>query len=1608
MTMVSVTKRQAADVAQTTRKSARAKRAKKEEEDQKKEIRLPGKRAGYEFYEFVSEEKALEGTKDPAGRDQRLLKGFTIEDANGAPLSLDTFEIHDEVFLSGCIHPYDPRKRALSLVNRGAKKDGEEAQGMHVSRIGPCTSWRIANYGRTDEEDARIVVETKLAKYVLDRPDSKYRKVHHPFFEQANICKAVYSALSKKTKERHQRSQGEWETTVLTHESDSYEAVVGQIAMAKLTCTGGSNAMTSVNLSGRLIKSQLRLLMPFKQMTKADFNALPFFKELSAHMKSSSLNGILRSQAIPTNASIRIADDPGAPAAGDPSEDAQEDARMDLDMALAQRLQAEEEMRYVGKKQKDKGKEYLRMELKELADDYPVPKMYVKPAEEMDELLMADAEVMGADEAYLPRYTLSDFSIYNQDGFITTLELLPMMNFEADLEIYASGVMNEESQENFTEGGISLRSGTGSSGGGQGGAGGAGGATDDEETESEDEEPVQGIRIMTSDIKQLTVSSMCDLIFVSIRTSAAHYKLMSPSENYAPWFFTLIKVARVATHIVEMVAEASRAASVSFDKVVRSIQKLDKNHDCYISSGKEKVERYLTVHGQVIISQLAAHHKATVKKCALVGQIEQKMAACVHSKLYVSQKKYLTKKNPMMNVDFVKPKQMMSTVTKGVKEVWLDAFGKRNQLYRKMREGEKCGKCKHCTQPHLKKACITTRAKWVAEGNPYGFDPSDEDDQDENEAQQMAQAEKEEEEGKKGKNEVAKRDPFWLGQYDPAKEFAFTKWRGKPKEDKKQRKGYEEALFGTHFVGLNDAVLLQKTNGAENLSKAELVNEGRTSHMAGVVQALWEDAKGKKFVRVWQLGDGFDTVIHDEASLWELFLIPECVTKPLDAIVGKLDVLDDNTKFDIKSTTEKILSMKDEEKHFYRRTWEPKRGLFGLIPEMKFGQLDDPTKPSELPVQYAENDYVYVESSALPWKKLADIKRLWKGSGNYGVHAYHVCQFIESTGKGKSRKATVRRFYRPEDVDAVLNAKNKNMESDLAYSSPVWEVYYSEDVATVSYESLVGKCSVCNASKDRFIPNVFTCSKTWDSKKKTLSKCELDFKTKDDVYVAATETPPPVAKKLSGLDIFAGCGGLTEGMHQADAVDTKWAIEFDKAAAESFKINHPDAFVYSHNCNTLLLCCAQKAGMEEYLATVDDKAYREAQAFDKKELSTLPLPEEVDFICGGPPCQGYSGMNRFGKSVWSSVQNDMVLGFLSWADLYRPKYFLLENVRNFVKHNRGKTFKLVVRTLVELGYQVRFGVVNAGNYGVSQSRKRMFIWGAAPGVELPEWPMPTHVFNSNQLNTDFNLLYVPYTNKNLEQSQYRVYEDGANAPLRAVTVWDTIGDLPPIENGEENIERLYPEGDPVSSFQQMIRGTAVKLTDHICKEMNFLNYTRCTLIPKNQPEHDWHHLEELVKMDSDTYKFVIDKKGDNHGTLVPLCLPKDQEYNIEVKNKDGTPKLDENGKVVMKRMNDKNHAWQGLYGRVDKHGHFPTAITDPCPMGKVGTVFHPEQDRIVSVRECARTQGFPDHFQFYGGVNNKHRQVGNAVPPPLAKQLGLQLKKAYAKSATVTKGKSQT
>ncbi|KAJ8369806.1 hypothetical protein SKAU_G00098340 [Synaphobranchus kaupii] len=386
----------------------------------------------------------------------------------------------------------------------------------------------------------------------------------------------------------------------------------------------------------------------------------------------------------------------------------------------------------------------------------------------------------------------------------------------------------------------------------------------------------------------------------------------------------------------------------------------------------------------------------------------------------------------------------------------------------------------------------------------------------------------------------------------------------------------------------------------------------------------------------------------------------------------------------------------------------------------------------------------------------------------------------------------------------------------------------------------------------------------------------------------------------------------------------------------------------------------------------------------------LPQKGDVEMLCGGPPCQGFSGMNRFNSRTYSKFKNSLVVSYLSYCDYYRPKFFLLENVRNFVSFKRSMVLKLTLRCLVRMGYQCTFGVLQAGQYGVAQTRRRAIILAAAPGEKLPRYPEPLHVFAPRACS-----LSVVVDEKRYVSNVTR----GNGGVYRTITVRDTMSDLPEIRNGASALEISY-NGEPQSWFQRQIRGAQYQpiLRDHICKDMSALVAARMRHVPL-APGSDWRDLPniEVRLRDGTTTKKLrythSDKKNGRSvsGALRGVCAcaggkpcdPADRQFNTLIP-------------WCLPHTGNRHNHWAGLYGRLEWDGFFSTTVTNPEPMGKQGRVLHPEQHRVVSVRECARSQGFPDTYRFFGNILDKHRQVGNAVPPPLSRAIGLEIKRCVA------------
>ncbi|KAB0791577.1 hypothetical protein PPYR_03377 [Photinus pyralis] len=583
----------------------------------------------------------------------------------------------------------------------------------------------------------------------------------------------------------------------------------------------------------------------------------------------------------------------------------------------------------------------------------------------------------------------------------------------------------------------------------------------------------------------------------------------------------------------------------------------------------------------------------------------------------------------------------------------------------------------------------------------------------------------------------------------------------------------------------------------------------------------------------------------------------------------------------------------------------------------------------------------------------------------------------------------VRKFYRPE---------NTQEGHFLSYRKDLNLVYWSHEERTINFNLVTGKCylaygpalDVPVAEWSAAGPYRFYFTESYDAKTQkigdvpaqatrigSLGKGKGKGKGKSSQAEQKPKDIPPqweTTRKLKSMDVFAGCGGLSEGLHQVKIAETKWAIEKEPAAARAFKLNNPDAIVYTEDCNELL-----RIVMSENEDEVDGKR--------------LPKKGDVELLVGGPPCQGFSGMNRFNAGQYSLFKNSLIVSYLSFCDYYRPAYFILENVRNFVSFKRSMVLKLTLRCLLAIGYQVTFGVVQAGHYGIPQTRRRLIIMAAAPGFVLPRFPEPQHVFSKKGCQ-----LSVPVDNFK--------YHTGvkwtAAAPYRTITVRDSMADLPDIKNGS-NVKEMPYDTEANSHFQRMMRAGDPNglVSDHICKEMAPIVEARMAQIPIFSGA-DWRDLPNIqLKLSDGTYTNKLkypyrskkQKKNDPPRGVCACastgpCDPTDRQINTIIP-------------WCLPHTADRHNNWSGLYGRLDWDGFFSTTVTNPEPMGKQGRVLHPEQHRVVSVRECARSQGFPDRYQFYGNILDKHRQVGNAVPPPLGASIGREIQKALAATMNI-------
>ncbi|KAK7829396.1 dna (cytosine-5)-methyltransferase 3, partial [Quercus suber] len=479
-------------------------------------------------------------------------------------------------------------------------------------------------------------------------------------------------------------------------------------------------------------------------------------------------------------------------------------------------------------------------------------------------------------------------------------------------------------------------------------------------------------------------------------------------------------------------------------------------------------------------------------------------------------------------------------------------------------------------------------------------------------------------------------------------------------------------------------------------------------------------------------------------------------------------------------------------------------------------------------------------------------------------------------------------------------------------------------------------------------------------------ECDMNGTEQEEVFKVRDHSKTEVTL----LDLYSGCGAMSTGLCLGANLFglhlvTRWAVDLNRYACESLRLNHPET-----ECKALMLVYPWQ--IRNCVKTIKEfvtNGYRS---------KILPLPGDVDVICGGPPCQGISGFNRFRnkENPLDDDKNKQLIVYMNLVQHLKPRYVLMENVVDLVKFANGFLGRYALGRLIGMNYQVRMGMMAAGAYGLPQFRMRVFLWGAQPTENLPQFPLPTHdVVVRGVIPLEFEKNTV-------------AHDEGHNLKLEEkLLLKDAISDLPAVENNECRDEMPYSE-PPQTEFQKLIR----------------LGRDELLGLPKQEPLECVLYDHRPLALNNDDYERVCEipqKKGANFRDLPGVRICSDSNKNKVEWDPDVERVYLKSGKPLVPdyAMSFVNGTSSKPFARLWWDETVPTVVTRAEPHNQA--ILHPVQNRVLTIRENARLQGFPDCYKLCGPVKERYIQVGNAVAVPVARALGYALGSAFQGSSGV-------
>ena len=370
------------------------------------------------------------------------------------------------------------------------------------------------------------------------------------------------------------------------------------------------------------------------------------------------------------------------------------------------------------------------------------------------------------------------------------------------------------------------------------------------------------------------------------------------------------------------------------------------------------------------------------------------------------------------------------------------------------------------------------------------------------------------------------------------------------------------------------------------------------------------------------------------------------------------------------------------------------------------------------------------------------------------------------------------------------------------------------------------------------------------------------------------------------ISLFCGAGGCSLGFKKAN-YDIIFATDIDRASLKTYEKNFPSTKVLAADINQI--------NFEKLMTDLGIKA------------------GELDFLIGGPPCQGFS---TAGSRFWDDPRNSLLKSYVKALDKIKPKWFLMENVEGLLTANDGLYLYEAVKAFIDLGYKIRVEKVYSHEYGIPQRRKRVFIIGNRLGIDF-DLPEPTIVVKG------------------------RIFRNSN------ITLNHTISGLP--EPVKDSNGVCYYSPAPMSEWEEQLRNGSENVTDHFSLNLTEMQLERIKRLKQGQTMKDLP-----VELQHESFQ---------------------RRSNRRVQ--DGTP--------------------------TEKRGGAPSGIKrlvyDEPSLTITGAstreFIHPVQDRPLTIREAARIQTFPDSFIFEGNNSEKIQQIGNAIPPLLARIFAEHIKNDY-------------